>query len=164
MGRNNRLLRLLAAILVLGAGLAALGAGVMQAWQQAGLSRTEAAVVRVDRIRGAYYIAVLEYRVDGQAFRIDGPKESQKSSYLVGERVTVAYAPDRPKAGHVLRFAERWYLVLLAAGFGLLALGGLSATWWFRRPAWFGRRRCGPRRAASKGRPAEGAEPASQVS
>ena len=123
----KRPLRWVRVLVLAAAGLAALATGVWHAWRLAGWSSVEGEVVRVDRLRGAYYVAVVEYRAGGNTYRVDGPREARRSSYRAGERVAVGYPSGRPQGGRVLDFLERWHAALAAVGLGLLAAAGLAA-------------------------------------
>ena len=138
---NRLAVRLLRGIVIAVVGMAFLAVGLFllrYAWQTnangqgyGNLTRqTTGTVVALDRhdLRNSRptYAPVFTYAVAGQTYRVTSELATSPASFSVGESVTVRYDPANPQAGRIDSFANRWLLLLIAAGVGgLLTLIGL---------------------------------------
>jgi hypothetical protein len=94
---------------------------------------TQGVVVHLDERpsrHGSVYAPVVDYRVDGAKYRLEGSMAVSWNAYDVGDKVTVSYDPADPGQATIRDFHQAYFLPCLLGAGGLLFLlgaGGLVA-------------------------------------
>ena len=126
-------------------GLIGGGFGLRSVSLSVGTVRTEGRVVAVERQehprggnvqltqdrRGASYLPVVRYEVDGIAHTCRGVVAVPRDYYRVGNRVGVFYRAKEPATGYLDSAVDRYVfpLAFLGAGAGFVTLGVFLARW-----------------------------------
>lgn len=66
------------------------------------------------------YTPVVEYEWEGAYYEIRGSVASNPPSFRVGELTEVLVDPNNPADGRIDSFFERWFLILILGGMGLV--------------------------------------------
>ena len=66
------------------------------------------------------YVPVVAYEYQGNMYEIRGEIASSPPSFKVGEMVDVLVNPVNPADGKIDSFMERWFLILILGGMGLV--------------------------------------------
>lgn len=133
-------------VALIGVGLL-LAAGVFLALQSgSGSASIQGVVVKLEKgssRHGPIYAPVVDYRVGGTTYRVQGATAVTWNAYDVGDKVNISYDPADPAQASIRDFHQAYFLPCLLGCGGLLFLlgaGGMVA-YVGHRAGWFVTRR-----------------------